>query len=70
MVGALKMISAAQPGLSEPLGNLEVTLNDAMDNVRKSVHDLHDESINLKEALEKLELMDRTQLAAFYLTRH
>ena len=70
MVGALKMISTAQPVLSEPLGNLEVTLNDAMDNVRKSVHDLHDESINLKEAPEKLELMDRTQLAAFYLTRH
>ena len=54
MVGALKMISAAQPSLSEPLGNLEATLNDAMDNLRKSVHDLHDESINLKEALENL----------------
>lgn len=54
MVGALKMISAAQPGLSGPLGNLEATLNDAMDSVRKSVHDLHDESINLKEALENL----------------
>ncbi len=54
LVGALKMISATQPQLAEPLGNLENTLNDAMDNVRKSVHDLHDESINLKEALEGL----------------
>ena len=54
MVGALKMISASQPALAEPLGNLENALNDAMDNVRKSVHDLHDESINLREALEGL----------------
>lgn len=54
MVGALKMISVSQPALAEPLGNLENTLNDAMDNVRKSVHDLHDESINLREALEGL----------------
>lgn len=34
--------------------SLKDSLNEAMTNIRNSVHDLHDESINLKENLEKL----------------
>lgn len=53
MVGALRAINHDKV-LSEPLSNLEDTLTQAMDSVRQSVHDLHDESINLKEAIENL----------------
>jgi signal transduction histidine kinase len=34
--------------------NLKDTLNEAMNNIRNSVHDLHDESLNLKEQMERL----------------
>ena len=34
--------------------HLDQTLNEAMTNVRQSVHDLHDESVNLKEVMESL----------------
>lgn len=50
MTGAMKMINK-DAALTEPLIQLEDTLNTAMTNVRDSVHDLHDDSINLKEAL-------------------
>jgi len=40
--------------LKEPLGQLNETLNAAMTSVRESVHDLHDESINLREVLASL----------------
>lgn len=53
MVGAMKAIQK-EDALSETLKQLEDTLNTAMDNVRESVHDLHDESVNLKETLEAL----------------
>lgn len=33
---------------------LNQTLNEAMTNVRQSVHDLHDKSVNLKEVMESL----------------
>lgn len=53
MVGAMKAISREE-NLKEPLLQLEVTLNAAMSSVRQSVHDLHDESINMKEVLGEL----------------
>ena len=53
MVGAMKAIHE-EGNLKEPLCQLEDTLNAAMTSVRESVHDLHDEAINLKEVLESL----------------
>ena len=53
MLGALKTVNR-QDNLSEPLANLENTLTQAMDSVRVSVHDLHDDSINLQEVMENL----------------
>ncbi len=53
MVGAMKAVHG-EGSLKEPLCRLEDTLSAAMTSVRESVHDLHDEAINLKEALESL----------------
>jgi len=53
LVGALEAINKDE-NLQEPLGNLSDTLSHAMNNIRESVHDLHDESINLKESIEGL----------------
>lgn len=53
MVGAMRAVNSG--GLSgELLDQLEDTLNTAMTNVRESVHDLYDDSVNLKEVLEAL----------------
>lgn len=49
MVGALRTISG-ESAMDTSLVQLEQTLNQAMNNIRESVHDLHDESINLREA--------------------
>lgn len=53
MVGALKAVHG-EGNLKGSLDQLEETLNAAMTSVRKSVHDLHDEAINMKDALEGL----------------
>lgn len=53
MVGAMKAAGPAVP-TGETLCHLEDTLNEAMTSIRKSVHDLRDESINLKETMEAL----------------
>lgn len=53
MVGALRAVHG-EGNLKESLCQLEDTLNAAMTSVRESVHDLHDEAVNLKEALENL----------------
>ena len=53
MTGAMKMINN-DPALNESLIQLEETLGTAMSNVRESVHDLHDDSINLRDVLEEL----------------
>ena len=53
MVGALKTVNQAE-NLKVPMEQLDQTLNEAMTNVRQSVHDLHDESVNLKEVMESL----------------
>lgn len=53
MVGALK---TAHPGdsLTQPLNQLDAALNEAMDDIRVSVHDLHDHSIDLEQNLRAL----------------
>lgn len=53
MVGAMKAVNR-EKGMEEPLEQLENTLHTAMTNVRESVHDLHDDSVNLKEVLSSL----------------
>lgn len=53
MVGAMKAVNCEET-LKRTLCQLEDTLNTAMTNIRESVHDLHDDSVNLKEALESL----------------
>ena len=53
LTGALKAINH-EDALKTPLDNLETTLDQAMTSIRQSVHDLHDESVNLRESLQKL----------------
>lgn len=53
MVGAMKAVNRDET-FEKPLAQLEDTLNMAMTNVRESVHDLYDDSVNLKEVLENL----------------
>lgn len=53
MIGAMKTI-LKDDQLKVPLTQLDHTLNDAMDSVRKSVHDLHDDSVDLKDSAESL----------------
>lgn len=53
MVGALKAINQ-QETMSQPLSDLSDTLSDGMNRIRESVHDLHDDVVNLKESLETL----------------
>lgn len=49
-VGALKTIYKEEP-LNGQLSSINDTLNQAMNNIRESVHDLHDESIDLRQAV-------------------
>lgn len=53
LTGALKAINK-DDNCSEPLNNLHDSLNQAMTSIRNSVHNLHDDSINLKETVEAL----------------
>lgn len=53
MVGALKTINKEE-NLRVPLMQLEESLSTAMNSIRESIHDLHDESINLEEVLSGL----------------
>lgn len=46
MVGAIKTIEK-NPAITAPLDALHSSLNDAMTSIRSSVHDLHDDSIDL-----------------------
>jgi len=52
-VGAIKTLNTNET-LTQPLQDLHDTLNNAMTGIRNSVHDLHDESIDLKQALTEL----------------
>lgn len=53
MLGAVKTINR-QKNLTPLFDTLDISLNHAMDSIRNSVHDLHDESVNLKETIESL----------------
>ena len=53
-LGALKAVHRQEPELNAQLDTLKSTLSPAMDSIRKSVHDLHEESIDLRSQLETL----------------
>lgn len=53
-IGALLAIYKEDAGLFPYLNELKVSLDEAMDNIRNSVHDLHDESIDLRNTLQNL----------------
>ncbi len=52
-VGALIAINKDE-NITPFYNNLKETLNEAMNNIRSSVHNLHDESINLENTIKKL----------------
>ena len=52
-VGAIKTINR-DPNLSDALSNLQDTLNSAMTSIRTSVHDLHDDAVDLEAAIHQL----------------
>lgn len=49
-IGALSTVYKEEP-LHEELTQVNATLNSAMTNIRESVHDLHDDSIDLRQAV-------------------
>lgn len=53
MVGALKALNTEEK-LERPMSQLEDSLSAAMTSIRESVHDLHDESMDLREVLQSL----------------
>lgn len=53
LMGAIKAINQS-PELALPIEQTEDTLSQAMDSIRNSVHNLHDESINLQKTLETI----------------
>lgn len=52
-VGAMQIV-ARDPDQREQLGSLQQTLSTAMDHIRTSVHDLHDDAVDLSLQLRKL----------------
>ena len=52
-VGAIQTINK-EPILANPLSDLRATLDTAMNSIRSSVHDLHDESIDTKAAIQDM----------------
>lgn len=53
-IGALMVIAKKDEMLYNGLGQIKETLTSAMNSIRTSVHDLHDESLDLKTELTKL----------------
>ena len=53
LTGAAKALNRDQ-NLEPILDGLDDSLNSAMDSIRSSVHDLHDEAINLQEELKRI----------------
>ncbi|MCL2663290.1 MAG: histidine kinase [Oscillospiraceae bacterium] len=53
-VSALRVTHTDDEELTDELDMIKGTLSDAMDSIRSSVHDLHDESIDLKSRLEAM----------------
>lgn len=66
-VGALGTIHKEEP-LHGQLVSINDTLNHAMNNIRESVHDLHDDSIDLRQSIEDAtsEMKERYQLHIDY----
>lgn len=66
-MGALLTIHKEEP-VHEQLETVNVTLNEAMNNIRESVHDLHNESLDLRQAIldATKELQSRCQLTVDY----
>lgn len=58
-LGAIGVINTDEK-LKAPIADLKSTLDTAMDSMRKSVHDLYDESVDLRQALAKLKPTDST----------
>lgn len=56
-LGAIGVINTDEK-LKAPISDLKSTLDTAMDSMRKSVHDLYDESVDLRQALAKLKPTD------------
>lgn len=52
-IGALLTISK-EPAVTEGLEELKSSISEGMDSIRASIHNIHDESIDLKASLEKL----------------
>ena len=52
-MGALQAIHREEP-LHGQLGQINDTLGDAMNSIRESVHDLHNESLDLRQAMHEL----------------
>lgn len=50
-VGALLVVYGKDPDLKEALSSVKDTLTDAMNSVRQSVHDLHEDAVDLKRQL-------------------
>ncbi len=63
---AALQIVTKDDALREPLGELKTTLDSAMTSIRESVHDLHDDSIDLKKTLTELVTTDRFQSELHY----
>lgn len=53
MTGAIQTMNESGE-LREPLHQLDTSLNQAMDSIRNSVHNLHDEALNLEETTRQL----------------
>ena len=53
LTGAAKTVNKSE-ALSPTLDSLDATLNSAMDSIRKSVHDLRDEAVNLDDTVRSL----------------
>lgn len=53
MMGAAKTVNT-QENLTPILQHLDASLNSAMDSIRQSVHDLHDDSVNLEESIKSM----------------
>lgn len=66
-MGALLTIYKENP-IHEQLGTVNETLNEAMNNIRESIHDLHNESLDLKQAILKAtqELGNQYQITLDY----
>lgn len=66
-VGAMQVVNQQDEGLNSQLSMVKDTLSDAMDNIRSSVHDLHDDSLELKTQLYSLiEAFDFCPIAFTY----